>query len=702
MLGFPSAIEAAPVIPTTLATQLTVAPVVTPGRTVDRALELPWNANMIGVTFTGAGAAVEIEARVRRDGVWSEPVELDSDSEDLPDGAEGVRASKRRATDPFWIGEADAVRLRVAVARGAAIRDVRLELINTNGDAHPPTLLGRVGRALRTFFSLRAVPAHAIPRTPAVISRARWGANESWRDSAPRYAPDVQMVFLHHTDSSNSYTKSQSAAVVRGIYRYHVFSRDFSDIGYNFLVDRYGQVFEGRAGGITRPVIGAHTLGFNSRSTGIAVLGRHTSAAPTSATLRALRDLIAWKMDVHHLPPTGKVVMTSGGNERYPAGTRVTFYRIAGHRNAKPTACPGATLYSKLSWLRSAANGIGHPKIYLPRASTSIVRPDADGVNESVRILASFSRSVRWTLALSDARGTVRRRVLGSGTWAGFTWAGRDDAGALLPSGLYRWRLEARDSAGSVARPATGALYLVTTHADGTLLRDGTGRYTLAAGQRIDLNDPVVTTSHFGTLAPIATGPGERARTVASPVSLPLRDGTLLRDSSTDARYIWSGGTLRPFASAEIFASLAYSSGALLSVAPEYIAGLPAGPPVDDADAHPPGTVVRDGSGQLFVIGAASRSGISWLAFRSRYRSTELVTATQADLELPVEPAAVPVRTGAVIRATDGGAPWLVENGTRRRFISTWFFSALGYTTPMLLPATSAELAALPVGPTYG
>jgi len=142
----------------------------------------------------------------------------------------------------------------------ARIGDVRLHLENTLGDAYEPTFGSRVSGALhavgRFLSSTAARGAEAAPGRPKIISRAGWGANESWVGDGPGLASSEKMVFVHHTDNSNSYLKSESAALVRAIYRYHTQTRGYSDIAYNFLIDRYGQIFEGRHGGAANAVIG--------------------------------------------------------------------------------------------------------------------------------------------------------------------------------------------------------------------------------------------------------------------------------------------------------------------------------------------------------------------------------------------------------------------------------------------------------------
>ena len=138
-----------------------------------------------------------------------------------------------------------------------------------------------------------AVPARTLTQagTPAIVTRAAWGANEEIVRARPSLAPAVRLAVIHHTAGTNSYTRAQAAAIVRGIEVYHVQGNGWNDIGYNFLVDRFGTVYEGRGGGIERNVIGAHAEGFNTGTTGIALLGNYLSAVPTPAQQNALAGL---------------------------------------------------------------------------------------------------------------------------------------------------------------------------------------------------------------------------------------------------------------------------------------------------------------------------------------------------------------------------------------------------------------------------
>jgi uncharacterized protein with LGFP repeats len=189
-----------------------------------------------------------------------------------------------------------------------------------------------------------------------MITRADWGADRYCRPRAPSEEGQVKAVFVHHTATANSYSASDGRSIVLGICRYHRDTNGWDDIGYNFLVDKYGQIYEGRNGGVRRANVGAQAQGWNAQSTGIANIGTFDSSGQSSAGLRALDRLITWKLEVHHTPLGGRVTLTSAGGStnRYPEGRRVTFDRISGHRDGNLTDCPGDALYGQLPRLRRA------------------------------------------------------------------------------------------------------------------------------------------------------------------------------------------------------------------------------------------------------------------------------------------------------------------------------------------------------------
>ncbi|MFF5160650.1 peptidoglycan recognition protein [Streptomyces sp. NPDC000348] len=190
---------------------------------------------------------------------------------------------------------------------------------------------------------------------PAIVTRRGWGADESLRGKRFVYTGKVKAAFVHHTASGNTYACSQAPALVRGFYRYHVRSLGWRDIGYNFLVDKCGRIYEGRAGGVAEPVKGAHTMGFNTNTTGIAVIGSYGSKKPSSSAVKAVARLAAWKLGLHGMNPKAKTYLKSAGGNLYRKGKKVRLNVISGHRDGFNTSCPGGKLYKKLGTARSTA-----------------------------------------------------------------------------------------------------------------------------------------------------------------------------------------------------------------------------------------------------------------------------------------------------------------------------------------------------------
>ncbi|MFE7620412.1 peptidoglycan recognition protein [Streptomyces sp. NPDC057496] len=210
-----------------------------------------------------------------------------------------------------------------------------------------------------TFPALEATSvslAHGAPR-PAIVSRGRWRADETRRDAHARYAGGVTAVFVHHTDTPNDYDCADVPRTLRNLYTGQTRDRSWGDLGYNFLVDRCGTVYEGRAGGTGRAVIGSHTVGFNQGTTGIAAIGTFGAGTPVPAAMeRAIAALAAWKLGLGGIDPAGKVRLTSTNDRsRYPKGTSAVFDAVSGHRDGFATSCPGEALFARLPAIRKAA-----------------------------------------------------------------------------------------------------------------------------------------------------------------------------------------------------------------------------------------------------------------------------------------------------------------------------------------------------------
>ena len=308
-----------------------------------------------------------------------------------------------KGTDPVYTGAADELQLR---SRGSA-SGLKARFVKTApGNARP---LARAAQA---------------SGAPPIVPRANWGADQVPPRNAPSYGV-VQAAFVHHTVTAVDYAPEESAGIVLGIARYHRDSNGWNDIGYNFLVDRYGVVFEGRAGGVEAAVIGAQAQGWNSVSTGIACLGTFTNIPLDAPAMESLAKLIGWKLSLHGVPVQGQVTLESGGGEsnRYPSGQLVNFERISGHRDGCETSCPGEQLYAQLPDLRSRAARYSHlvSAITVKAASQKGARPTnvsgllrfADGSSPAGAALGVeyMAGGSAWTQVTTTTCG-------GDGSWA--------------------------------------------------------------------------------------------------------------------------------------------------------------------------------------------------------------------------------------------------------------------------------------------
>jgi flagellar hook assembly protein FlgD len=388
---------------------------ITTGRSPAR--EAPLRFNMVGLHWQGSGP-VSFRTRLL-DGTWSGWQPARPEAEDRPDRGSPERAARRgwKLGNLYWTGPSDGIQYRVG---GEATR-------------------------LRAFFLWSPVreETRTVARAgrPDILSRAEWGADESIVRASPYYADRVRFAVVHHTAGTNSYSASESAAIVRGIQRYHVLANGWNDIGYNFLVDKYGQVFEGRGGGIDRPVVGAHAEGFNTGSTGVSVLGTYSASRISKDARSALVRLLAWRLDVAHVDPTSRLTWISGGNPEYPAGTAVRLRAISGHRDTGPTTCPGASLYAQLPGIAADVEARGLPKLYDPSLTGKL--------GGLVRITGRLSESLPWTVTIRDESGAAVATGSGTGARVDWTW----DA-AATPFGDFTYTV----AAGPDVRPWTAAV----------------------------------------------------------------------------------------------------------------------------------------------------------------------------------------------------------------------------------------------------
>ncbi|MFA6574893.1 MAG: FG-GAP-like repeat-containing protein [Nocardioides sp.] len=314
---------------------------------------------------------IQVQVRTETADAWTAwmPVQYDAEHGPDPRSAEARRA--RPGTDALLVGDVDGVQVRVTTPKGAPPADLRLAVIApgepaatkveapaintreldeaagdpTEGDdpvEEPPVTDPANDPATDPAIDLQA--ATFTPK-PVIYSRAQWGADEKMRDKSSLHYFEVHAGFVHHTVNANDYTEAEVPGLLRSIYAYHTKSRGWSDIGYNYLVDRFGRIWEGRYGGVDRPVVGAHTLGYNDYAFAMSAIGNFDIKKPPAAMVQAYGALFAWKLSLHGVDASSPSQLV--GSKAFPA--------INGHRDAASTACPGKYLYARIPRIRQLA-----------------------------------------------------------------------------------------------------------------------------------------------------------------------------------------------------------------------------------------------------------------------------------------------------------------------------------------------------------
>ncbi|TXJ04696.1 MAG: SpoIID/LytB domain-containing protein [Aeromicrobium sp.] len=350
---------------------------------------------MVGVTWEADAnvTGVVAEVQVRTNGEWSDWTQLATTDVEIG----------RPGTDPMWLADpADGVAVRVTSETGTPT-DVQVSTINPAGQTE-------TAPANASLTTARAEPAVYDPTSgdggeefastgvsqPTIVSRAAWGAgNGLWGTSgctAPQISSVSKGIVLHHTAGSNTAKESESEKIIRGYQTYHVKSRGWCDIGYAFLVDRWGRIYEGRKGGITKQVTGAHAgvTSVNKDATSISMMGNFDVAEPPAAMKDAVVRLAAWRLSLYG----------SNANGTYVSGGK-TYKVLNGHRDVKSTACPGRYGYR---WLNEA--GGMRARVAAAMNGSPVKLPVPTGVE--AKTLGDTTATIRW----DEIYGAEKYRVV--------------------------------------------------------------------------------------------------------------------------------------------------------------------------------------------------------------------------------------------------------------------------------------------------
>ncbi len=317
-------------------------------------IEAPREFSLVGVQWSSP-QHVHIQLRVRRrNGPWS-PWAVAST---LGHGPDEPRPGAPLIGEGVWMGPAEYVELRSS----RPLQGVRLHFVAPE----PVSAFG--GRAAAASQSRAQPILNAGPGQPPIIARQSWAEGKAPPAVNPSYGT-VKLAFVHHTDNPNGYSAAAVPSMLYAIYQFHRYTRGWDDIGYNFVIDVFGRIWEARKGGIDQAVVGAQAGGYNKVSTGVAVLGTFDSVLPTGAALDALQRLLAWKLSLHGVPTSGRVTVEVNPADAFytpfKPGAHVSLPRVAGHRDGDSTGCPGDALYGHLPAVRSQVQAMAKAPLRL-------------------------------------------------------------------------------------------------------------------------------------------------------------------------------------------------------------------------------------------------------------------------------------------------------------------------------------------------
>ena len=326
---------------------------------------------LAGLTWVGpVSIGTEFKVRVRESGVWSAWFKLEY-GEYQGVGKDGTESVDTRAgSDPLLTGLADGVEVVMENTSAVVPSQMKVTLVNSQVTKQDRNLgqqsirmattdTGMQSQAVAALVGAAVSPQGALVARPRIVTRAEWGADETWRDPVPRVGTTLLAGIVHHTASTNNYTADQAPAQMRNLYAYFTKSLNYADMGYNFLVDKYGTIYEGRSGcavgavdcdSASVPVQGAHTAGLNLNTFGVSAIGNYDVLAPENpgAMVESIASLMAWKLAPYGLDPnaTASIMSTdTSGSSKFSAGQTAITQVISAHRDVGKTVCPGRYLY---------------------------------------------------------------------------------------------------------------------------------------------------------------------------------------------------------------------------------------------------------------------------------------------------------------------------------------------------------------------
>ena len=435
---------------------------------------------LVGVTWSGTvSEETTFQVRIREEGTWTQWYSLNHHGDHEADEGSAEEALVLGGTDPLLTGPSDAIEVQMLSNSPSVPADLKISLIDSrvtvtdkmiaNGiDVEPQIQTqGFFGPSVATYNYPPTVTSAngAIVTRPNMVTRAEWGADESYWRGPIRHGSGIVAGFVHHTVNTNNYTADQVPGMLRDMFVYFTTVRGYADLPYNFLIDKFGTIYEGRRGcapgtdatcdGPSMPNQGAHTAGFNPNTFAVSAIGSYhlSSAAPASVLVDPIAQLFAWKFAPYGVDPLGNTTYTTfspGDTGRWPAGTTVTIPSISGHRDVGVTACPGGYLYDYVPAIRNKASEILAIAIQDVTVSPTLVGPNE---GSTISVSATIPANSTWVVDVRDPNGNVIEQATGTQATKGpitYTW----NKPAGLAPGRYSVNINATFTPPALSSPS--------------------------------------------------------------------------------------------------------------------------------------------------------------------------------------------------------------------------------------------------------
>ena len=292
--------------------------------------------NLAGISWEGDTPPSRVLARTADQDGWSDWVDLDLGLEDGPDAGSPEAMTAKQATAPLVAPEASGIQIQVLSQPGAdlppQITPVLVPTAATSG--------------IMTMAVAKPASGSLDINKPAIHPRSDWKAKPARENDFAKTPASLNGAIIHHTVNSNSYSAAQVPTLLYNIQSYHMGANGWADIGYNFVIDRFGGIWEARQGSLREFVVGAHANPFNSGTIGVSFLGDHTSATPSAASVDSAGRLIAWRLATSGITNLKGTTVFTGDPAKKPRDV------VSGHRQVNATSCPGDKLMAKLPTIR--------------------------------------------------------------------------------------------------------------------------------------------------------------------------------------------------------------------------------------------------------------------------------------------------------------------------------------------------------------